>query len=70
MTRGLYSAKCKLSRTDVGLQDSVFGLSDDNMGAGCANFCFCPGGRIACFAEDRVYLIENWGIEGDGLGIA
>ncbi|OCF40850.1 hypothetical protein I317_05300 [Kwoniella heveanensis CBS 569] len=42
----------------------VLGAADDNMGAGCANFCFVPGGRLVCFAEDRVYLVEGLRFEG------
>lgn len=46
-------------------QKSVLGLVDDNMGAGCANFCFAPNGRIVCLSEDRIYLVEGWSVEGD-----
>ncbi|WVF69427.1 hypothetical protein IAT40_004204 [Kwoniella sp. CBS 6097] len=42
----------------------VLGLVDDNMGAGCANFCFIPGGKLVCFAEDRIYLVESLRCEG------
>ncbi|WVQ98395.1 hypothetical protein IAU59_005518 [Kwoniella sp. CBS 9459] len=42
----------------------VLGVADDNMGAGSANFCFIPGGRLVCFAEDRIYLVEGLRNEG------
>ncbi|WVW82653.1 hypothetical protein I302_104664 [Kwoniella bestiolae CBS 10118] len=42
----------------------VLGVSDGKTGAGCANFCFIPGGRLVCFSEDRVYLVEGLAVEG------
>ncbi|BEI87265.1 hypothetical protein CcaverHIS002_0706110 [Cutaneotrichosporon cavernicola] len=42
----------------------VLGLADDNIGAGCANFCFVPGGKLVCFAENRIYLVEGLAVEG------
>lgn len=43
---------------------SVLGFSDGNVGAGCANFCLAPGGRIVCLSEDRIYLISGLDVEG------
>jgi hypothetical protein len=62
---GTLLGKMWVTKSETCSPCSVLGLYDGNMGAGCANFCFCPGGRIACFAEDRVYLVEGWGVEGD-----
>nr|XP_031857506.1 uncharacterized protein CI109_007066 [Kwoniella shandongensis]KAA5524578.1 hypothetical protein CI109_007066 [Kwoniella shandongensis] len=42
----------------------ILGLADDNVGAGCANFCFVPGGRLVCFSEDRIYLVEGLNVSG------
>ena len=46
---------------------SVLSLADDNIGAQCANFCFVPGGRMICFAEDSIYLVKGLTVEGDLL---
>lgn len=43
---------------------SVLGLADGGKKAGCANFCFAPGGRLVCFAEDRIFLVEGLCVEG------
>jgi gluconolactonase len=37
---------------------------DDGRKDGCANFCFLPGGRLVCMAEDRMYLVEGMTVEG------
>ncbi|WWC96569.1 hypothetical protein V866_003437 [Kwoniella sp. B9012] len=42
----------------------VLGAADSNLKAGCANFCFIPGGKLVCLSEDRVYLVEGLTVEG------
>ncbi|WWC64931.1 uncharacterized protein I303_107545 [Kwoniella dejecticola CBS 10117] len=42
----------------------LLGASDNNSGAGCANFCFIPGGRLVCFSEDRIYMVEGLAAQG------
>ncbi|OCF56872.1 hypothetical protein L486_05727 [Kwoniella mangroviensis CBS 10435] len=37
----------------------VLRAADSNLGVGCANFCFIPGGKLVCFSENRVYLVEG-----------
>ncbi|KAK8866198.1 hypothetical protein IAR55_001349 [Kwoniella newhampshirensis] len=42
----------------------LLGLVDGNFDTGCAKFCFVPGGKLVCFAEDRIYLVEGLVVEG------
>ena len=44
--------------------DSLLGLREGNKTDGCANFCFVPGGRMVCFAEDKIYLVDGLAFEG------
>ena len=46
---------------------SVLGFSDQNLGAGCANFCFAPDGRTVCLSEDRIYLVSGLAVEGASI---
>ena len=61
---GTYSSGARVSCRRSSLITSILGTIDGNPAAGCANFCFAPGGRIICLAEDRVYLIEGLKVEG------
>jgi gluconolactonase len=45
----------------------ILGFADNNVGAGCANFCFIPEGRMMCFSEDRIYMVTGLAVEGAGL---
>ena len=50
--------------------DSLLGLNRENKTDGCANFCFVPGGRLVCFAEDKIYLVHGLAVEGDLLSLS
>lgn len=47
--------------------DRLLGLGEGNKTDGCANFCFVPGGRLVCFAEEKIYLVDGLAFEGDLL---
>ncbi|ORX39790.1 hypothetical protein BD324DRAFT_614990 [Kockovaella imperatae] len=34
------------------------------LGTYCANFCFIPGGRMICLAEEKIFLVEGLQVEG------